>query len=176
MSTNDPPAWEATYRTQGSAPAAHETLVVRFRVGGATEYFYSHGAGVSATNVPVSRADIPLAGSDFWLTDLGLEFLHWPNQRVLRSEMRRGRSCRVLESTHPNLRSQATPGCFRGWTTDTDGILQAEAYGPDGRMLKEFSVGSFKKIEGQWQLKDMKIRSVRRGSRTWLEFDLRQKG
>jgi hypothetical protein len=32
---------------------------------------------------------IPFAGSDFWVADLGLEFLHWPKQLLLRREMRR---------------------------------------------------------------------------------------
>ncbi len=41
------------------------------------------------------------AGSDFSLDDLRLEFLHWPEQRILKHEMRRGRSCQVLESTEP---------------------------------------------------------------------------
>ena len=44
----------------------------------------------------------PFAGSDFWLCDLGLEFFHWPDQRILKHEDRRTRACAVLESTNPN--------------------------------------------------------------------------
>jgi hypothetical protein len=43
----------------------------------------------------------PFAGSDFWAADLGVEFLHWPTQRLLRKEMRLSRSCNVLESINP---------------------------------------------------------------------------
>ena len=45
---------------------------------------------------------IPFAGSDFWIADLGLEFFHWPEQKVLKKEFRRNCSCVVLESTNPN--------------------------------------------------------------------------
>src|SRR6185436_18362085 len=30
---------------------------------------------------------VPFVGSDFYIADLGLEFLHWPQQRILRKEM-----------------------------------------------------------------------------------------
>ena len=42
----------------------------------------------------------PLGESGFWLADLGLEFLHWPHQRLIahRIQMRKGVSCQVLES------------------------------------------------------------------------------
>src|SRR5690606_32384207 len=48
-----------------------------------------------------NQAMIPFAGSDFWLGDLGLEFLYWPEQRLIRREMRRGQACSVLESVNP---------------------------------------------------------------------------
>jgi len=41
------------------------------------------------------------AGSDSWLTDLGLDFLQWPEQRLIRKELRRGQSCDFLESINP---------------------------------------------------------------------------
>jgi hypothetical protein len=39
-------------------------------------------------------------------------------------------------------------------------------------LLKEVSIGSIKKINGQWQVQDMKISNVQTRSRTWLEFNL----
>ena len=50
----------------------------------------------------------PLAGSDFWLCDLGLEFLYWSEQRVIRSEPHSTRMCRVLESKSPQGRRFAS--------------------------------------------------------------------
>ncbi|HXE43393.1 MAG TPA: hypothetical protein VN516_10240, partial [Candidatus Baltobacteraceae bacterium] len=41
------------------------------------------------------------ARSDFWDSDLGLEFFHWPEQKIIKKEFSRGRGCMVLESTNP---------------------------------------------------------------------------
>jgi hypothetical protein len=155
---------------------------VRFQLGHSNRYAYARGEGAQQPldALPVvggATLSQPLANSDFWLGDLGLEFLHWPEQRVLRTEMRRGQVCRVLESLNPEptvggyarvLSWIARPG------SDTEGILQAEAYDRGQRLIKEFSLGSFKKVEGEWQLKDMKILSPPQHSRTWLEFDLKR--
>ncbi len=115
---------------------------------------------------------IPFAGSDFWAADLGLEFLHWPEQRLLKTEMRRSRSCRVLESTNP----QPAPGVYSrvvSWIDlESDGIVHAEAYDFKGKLLKEFDPKEFKKVEGQWQLQEMEIRNRQTGSRTRIEFDI----
>ncbi len=115
---------------------------------------------------------IPFAGSDFWVADLGLEFLHWPGQRLLRKELRRGQSCAVLESTNPH----PAPGAYSrvvSWIDiDTDGIMNAEAYDSKGKVLKEFAIKSIKKVQGQPELKEMEMDNRQTGSRTWIEFDL----
>jgi hypothetical protein len=130
------------------------------------------------------RSDIvavfPFAG-DFGVADLGLEFFHWPEQKILKHEMRRGRSCKVLESTNPNLSSNNTvpPIPYSrvvSWIdNESGGIVHAEAYDAKDRLLKEFDPKSFKKVNGQWELQDMEIRNVQTGSRTRLEFDLKSK-
>ncbi|MBN2506352.1 MAG: outer membrane lipoprotein-sorting protein [Verrucomicrobia bacterium] len=174
------PAWEAVYRTGAAPGASPEVLVVRFQAGQSNRYAHARGEAASMppdTLPAVSGAGLltALAGSDFWLCDLGLEFLHWPGQRVIKTEMRRGQVCRVLESRQP----VASPGAYArvlSWVarpgSEGEGIIQAEAYNAQDRLVKEFSLGSFKKVEGQWQLKDMKIVNVLTRSRTWLEFDL----
>jgi len=112
--------------------------------------------------------------SDFWVADLGLEFFHWPAQKVLPNptSVKRGRAYTLLESTNPN---PATNGYSRvlSWIDkETGGILEAEAYDFNGRLLKDFAPKSFKKVNGQWELQEMEIRNVQTGSRTRLEFDL----
>jgi hypothetical protein len=115
----------------------------------------------------------PFAGSDFWLCDLGLEFLHWPQQRVLKHEMRRSRSCWVLESVTP----KPAPGGYArvlSWIdVEHEGILLAEAYDAAGKLLKEFKLGSFRKVDGRYELENMKMRDVRAGSDSELKFDLK---
>ena len=114
---------------------------------------------------------------DFWVADLGLEFFHWPEQRILKHEMRRGRACKVLESTNPDLSSTNTVPPIRysrvvSWIdNESGGIVQAEAYDFKNKLLKEFAPKSFKKVNGQWELQEMEIRNDQTGSRTRLEFD-----
>ena len=115
----------------------------------------------------------PFAGSDFWIADLGLEFFHWPEQKILKPyEMRRGRACHVLESTNPNPSPNGYSRVVSWIDNETLGIVQAEAYDAKGELLKEFYPKSFKKVNGQWELQEMEIRNDRTGSRTRLEFEL----
>ena len=115
----------------------------------------------------------PFAGSDFWIADLGLEFFHWPDQKVIKHESRRARACAVLESTNPN----PAPGAYSrvdSWIdNETLGVVHAEAFDANGKLLKVFDPKSFKKVNGQWELQDMDIRNVQTGSRTRIEFDLK---
>jgi hypothetical protein len=122
----------------------------------------------------LSRAelDAPFAGSDFWLSDLGLEFFHWPEQRVPKWEMKRSFGCKALESRNPN----ATPDNYArvlSWIHDESGaLIQAEAYDARGKLLKEFRPTAVQKVNGRHELKEMEIENVRTGSVTRLEFDL----
>jgi len=115
---------------------------------------------------------IPFAGSDLWVGDLGMEFLRWPEQRVLKSEMRRGRACKVLESVNP---APTTNGYARvvSWIdNETDGIVRAEAYDQHNKLFKECEPKGFKKVKGRWELREMRIRNLKTGSQTVMEFDL----
>jgi hypothetical protein len=115
---------------------------------------------------------VPFAGSDFWIADLGLEFFHWPEQRLLKYEMRRSRSCRILESINPH----PAPGAYSrvvSWIDlESDGIVCAEAYDFNGKLLKEFAPKDFKKVNGQWQVQEIRIDNDQTGSRTWIDFDV----
>jgi len=116
---------------------------------------------------------LPFAGSDFWNCDLGLEFFHWPEQKVLKKEFRRNCSCIVLESTNPNPTTNGYSRVVCWIDEESDGIVQAEAYDVKGKLLKEFYPKDVKKVEGQWQVQSMEIDNVQTGSRTRLEFDLK---
>lgn len=114
----------------------------------------------------------PFEPSDFLAIDFGLEFFHWPDQKVIKHESRRTRDCTVLESTNPN----PSPGGYLrvvSWIdNETHGIVHAEAYDTNNKLLKVFDPKSFKKVKGQWELKDMDIRNVQTGSKTRIEFNL----
>jgi hypothetical protein len=127
------------------------------------------------TDLPNSKTMIPFAGSDFWIADLGLEFFHWPEQKILRHDMKRGRSCEVLESTNPNPSTNGYSRVVSWIDNETLGIVHAEAYDSKNKLLKEFDPKSFKKVNGQWELQEMEIRNDQTGSRTRLEFDVKKK-
>jgi hypothetical protein len=119
---------------------------------------------------------IPFANSDFWLCDLGLEFFYWPAQKILpkTTNLMRGRDYTLLESTNPNPSTNGYSRVVSWIDKETGGILEAEAYDAQGKLLKVFEPKSFKKINGQWELQEMEIHNVQTGSRTRLEFDLKK--
>ncbi len=137
------------------------------------EHGLKPGGPVAMTILNGNQIMIPFAGSDFWIADLGLEFFHWPEQKVLGKEFRRNCSCVVLESTNPN---PATNGYSRvdSWIDEeSSGIVMAKAYDAQGRLLKEFYAKDVKKVKGQWQVESMEIDNVQTRSRTLLKFDLK---
>ncbi len=122
---------------------------------------------------------IPFAGSDFWVADLGLEFFHWPAQRILPKTtkmptLKLGREYTLLESTNPNPSTNGYSRVVTWIDKETGGILAAEAYDFNGKLLKEFWPKSFEKVNGQWQVGEMEIRNVQTGSHTRLDFDLKK--
>ncbi len=168
--------WRSVYQAFSPGGAVTETLEVRYQPGAPTTYEFTTleaGPGLPRTRtLRGEEACVPFAGSDFWLCDLGLEFLRWPTQRLLRSEKRKGRRCQVLESLAPRPRPTAYARVLSWVDAQYRGLLRAEAYGADGRLRKEFSIGGFKKVQGNWLLKDMELRDAHSDSRTRIEFDL----
>lgn len=170
-------AWRTRYRAFTPSGRIIESLAIHHATGQPNRYLVWQGDAANDPNAPGApligeAAAIPFAGSDFWLSDLGLEFFHWPQQRILKHEMRKGRSCKVLESLAPNP-SQGGYARVLSWIDiEHRGLLRAEAYDSNRKLVKEFSIGNFKKVNGRWQLKSMEIRNERTDARTRLEFDL----
>ncbi len=165
--------WQVIYDSGGTPGAPPERLTIVHAPGQSNVYLSASGTDLSRPQrLRPEQLVLPFAGSDFWMMDLGLEFFHWPQQRLVKIEMRRGRSSRVLESANPH----PAPGGYSrvlSWIdVETDGLLRAEAYDLKNQLLKEFNVGSFRKVEGQWELQDMEIRNAQTKSRTKLEFNL----
>jgi hypothetical protein len=116
----------------------------------------------------------PFAGSDFWVADLGLEFLHWPVQRIIKKEMRRGQFCDVLESVNPAPAAGAYRRVVSWIARNREGIVivQAAAYDAEDRLLKEFEPRNLERVRGEWQLQEMQMRNRQSGTRTRIEFEL----
>jgi hypothetical protein len=168
--------WRNTYETTGSQ-APRVKLTVVHADGQPNKYRLCKPPGPSATNavsqtLTSDQTMAPFAGSDFWLADLGLEFLHWPQQRLVSKGISRGRACHVLESVNP----QPVPGGYARVVSSIDlesgGIIHAEAFDAAKKLLKEFDPKGFTKVNGQWQLDEMLIRNCQTGSRTRIEFNV----
>jgi hypothetical protein len=170
-------SWKVIYETRPTTNSAAEKFITVHSLAGPNKYFYSRAPTPNAPlpdpkPLTANEAAIPLAGSDFWLSELGFDFLHWPFQKKLPGQMRLGQPCYVLESINPDAQTVVRVKSFID--KESGGILIAEAYDRNKKLVKEFSLGgsSFKKINGQWQLKKMKIGSPKNDSETVLEFDL----
>jgi hypothetical protein len=170
-------SWKVIYEAKPTTDSGAEKFIAVHSLTGPNKYFYSRARNSSASlpdpkPLKAEETAIPFAGSDFWLSELGFEFLHWPQQKKLEGKMRLSRPCYVLESINPDAPVVVRVKSYID--KESGGILIAEAYDRNKKMVKEFSLGgsSFKKINGQYQLKKMSIRSPREDSETVLEFDL----
>jgi Outer membrane lipoprotein-sorting protein len=179
--------WQTTYeawptnspmRYEGSGKCNFVKLLVTHQSGATSHYeidlTFANGDKLKK-KLKGGELFSPFANSDFWIVDLGLEFFHWPKQKVLKHEMKRGQACKVLESTNPEPSADGYSRVVSWIDNDTLGIVQAKGFDAKGKLLKEFAPKEFKKINGQWQLQEMEIRNVQTGSRTRLEFNLGEK-
>lgn len=164
-------SWEVVYAAGGPQP---QTLTVIRTPDRPPEYRMTVGDDPATTEPVSAEAVQPFAGSDFSLRELGLEFLHWPGQRLLPRNpppMKKGQPCKILESTDPSA-----PGYTRvlSWVSiEHNGLMLADAYDASGKIVKRFSIGSLKKVDGVWQLRDMEMIDEVRGTATKLEFELK---
>lgn len=169
--------WTSSYHVPDSTNGPAQSFVIIHRPEGPNQYFLEskpESPDASPHPVPLTPELIgnAFAHGDFGFADLGMEFLHWPEQRLLKTEMRRSRVCHVLESRNPNPAPNQYSRVLCWLDKEHSQPLLAEAYDHQNRLLKEFSIGSLKKVQGRWQVQDMKIVNVQTRSRTWLEFDL----
>jgi hypothetical protein len=156
-------------------PTNNSTTVLVVEHAGAepNHYFLSGKPEARGIQPAGNQTMAAFAGSDFWLCDLGLEFFHWPRQKVVKKEFHRQCPCTVLESTNPN----PAPGAYSRvdcWIdNDSLGIVEAYAYDANGRRLKNFYPKNLEKVNGQYQVESMVMDNLQAGSRTVLEFDLK---
>ncbi len=162
----DSSGWEARYETTGTN---HWLLTISHAANQPNHYRLVRPDGPA--DLTGNETAIPFAGSDFWIADFGLEFLFWPEQKILKKEFHKNCACVVLESTnsHP-----ATNGYARvvSWIDEDSGsVIEAQAYDGSGKPLKDFNLKSLAKINGHWRVEAVIMENDQTGSRTRLEFD-----
>src|SRR5579871_1424026 len=79
------PDWSVMYLAGSTSVSGSEKLTIIFSTNAPSRYVYARAPKPDAPLDPPktltgAQADIPLANSDFWLSDLGFEFYHWPDQ------------------------------------------------------------------------------------------------
>jgi len=139
------------------------------------EYSVNYPITTPPRKLSPDELNLPFAGSDFWAVDLGLQFFHWPDQRVVKKQMRKNLFTDELESINPHL----SPGGYSrvdSWIAANRPeemiIVHADAYDAHGELLKRFDPKKVEKVNGAWQLEEMEILNRQTGSRTMMEFDL----
>ena len=169
-------SWETIYETAPIPSRPAERLIIRRFADKPNEYLF--GQGVAITNpapVPRQMLDTRLGGSDFTFMDLGLEFLHWPMQRVIKTEkpaMKMGQPCEILESRTPRpIGPYSKVRCYV--TRQSGGIISAEAFDQNNTVAKEFAVRKMQKgDEGHYELKEMRMIDNKANSRTRIDFEV----
>jgi hypothetical protein len=133
---------------------------------------FMHEAVFGASSKMLSSAKTaPFANSDFWLGDLALDFLHWPQQRILKKEFHRNCACTVLESVNPHPEPNGYSRIKAWIDNESLGVIEAYAYDANGKLLKELRPISVIKVRGQYQVKEIEIANVQTRSRSRLVFD-----
>ena len=163
--------WHSVYGT-----AVGQTLVISQSHDGPNVYRSLPPAGVNEQlNIGAQRvlrnSLIPFAGSDFWMFDLGLEFLQWPVQRVIGSATRKTMKCHVLESVNPFPRRGAYSRVVSYISVKSKAIVTAEAFDHQGKLWKRFEPKELRKVDGKYRLKKIEMRDFRTDSKTTLTFD-----
>lgn len=163
--------WVNTYEAQLPNAAGTLKLAITHLPEARNSYQITDPGKSEPRTLAGNETMIAFAGSDYWIADLGLEFYHWPQQALVKTELKRGQSCHVIESTNP----KPAPGAYKRVMTwidiDTGGIVSAEAYDANEKLLKRFAPKTFEKVEGQWRLQRMEIMNRQSGTRSIMEFE-----
>lgn len=156
--------WTETFVTMPTDTNLAAKFVIVFSTNGPNQYFYAQAAKPNqppgaVKPISAAEADIPIGGSDFWLSDLGLEFLHWPEQFRLKGDIHSGRGRYVLVSSNPH----PAPGGYsrvKTWIDkQSDQPTEADAYGAvnTNKIVKSFSLEKVAKVGDRYEVKEMDI-------------------
>lgn len=167
----DRESWETTYtllRPNDSLPLAYR---ISWKEGAMPSYSEIRRKEGEVEEKSVSGRTA-LFGSDFYLSDIGFEFLYWPYHRALSGPiaMKRGRPAREIESTNPN--PNGVYAKLRYWVDrENFGILQAEAFDAQGASIRSFEPDSIVKVDGRWHIRELQMRDKVDRTRSSIVFE-----
>jgi hypothetical protein len=161
--------WSVEYRVGSEGGAATtQVATIHYRSQGPPTFEVQSEGPRAAGEAGPTAGDLAIGGSDFLLKELGMEFLHWPEQRILGRELSNGRWCQVLES-----RSGKSGGTVsvRSWIDEKVGVvLSAEVYDARQVRIKHFSITQFREQADRWSC-SVSMVDDQRGTKTELSFD-----
>jgi len=166
--------WSTTYVVPGTGSAPDRLTVSRAN-DGSTFYGIGKCGGPKQASVG-PEAFTPIGGSDFTLADVGMEFLHWPTQRLLKKEVRRTQACDKLESIAPKDWPGDYVRVLSWFDIDTGGPVVVEAYNAKGKRVKEFRPTKFEKVDGQYRVEEIEMTDLADKTKSILRFDLESSG
>jgi hypothetical protein len=168
-----PTNWQQIYEASATPSSSAVTFTIIHTAGSPNQYLLST-SGSAPKHLTPAELMVPFAGSDFWLADLGYEFLHWPKQTVIKNDMRHSRACKVLESINPNASSGGYTRVVCWITVEKPHApVHADAY--DAGRFKQFDPKNLEKVNGVYQIESVEMRNSKTGSHTVLEFDTPEK-
>ena len=164
--------WTTAYVQPARDGHREHRYIIERRADGTTNYQVQPDAeSNTASWLQGEAAMVPVAKSDFTLADMGMEFLHWPTQRLLKKEVRRTQSCDKLESIAPDGWTSEYVRVVSWFDIDTGGPVVVEAYDAEGRMVKEFRPTQFKKVDGQYEVEEVEIKNELTKSSSTIRID-----
>lgn len=110
--------------------------------------------------VSSARFDDKVRGSDISYEDLAMKFLYWPKAAMEGEQTMILRKCWIIRVEPPSKNASQYSKAMLWIDKETGALMQAEAYGHDGRIARRFKVISPQKIDGAWMLKQMRIEAM----------------
>ncbi len=137
---------------------------LQLRLGDKDSQFEEIGKG-GAQKISAARFDEKVRDTDISYEDLSLRFLYWSNATVEGDETLLMNPCWVVR-VEPPSKGASQYSKVKLWIAKNGGaMLQAEAYGHDGKLARRFKVISGQQLgDGLWILKQMRIEQMTAGA------------
>lgn len=171
--------WRGIYETEPTPARGAERLEIIRRAGTNSTFIHfpaGEPGGMPGAPVELSwtQAARPFAGSEYWLSDLALGFLEWPEQRFVRDtriRMLHGQPCKIIESISPDPALTGYARVVSWLDAETGAPLKAEGYLPGQRRpFKVFSAQGLTRASGRWQVKELRMDNQQTDAKAVLEF------
>lgn len=142
---------------------AEPPQILQLRMGDQGATLEEVGKG-GAQKVSPARFDQKVQGSDITYEDLSMRFLYWPTATVIGEQTMLLTKCAIVQ-VEPPAKNDSQYTRVKLWIArNTGALMQAEAYGADGKIARRFKVVSGQNLgDGLWILKEMRIESMGMG-------------